>query len=405
MRDYSYIMQQMEKALADYRRFSLPPIVRMEEDLRRVAGLAFRREMAFTDQVTQAFQKAKVDYAMQIMEAEKNLASSRALLDRLSVPAFPRFAAELLDSRSFLTRYQDAVSRIATAYAPFPPHLRAVAVMPSVNVAESIVRTAQLTARWQDQGRPTEPLSTAIAYAEAEAGSQEAEIVEYADVFDLASLEMEADDELADMPTLNLFDIQRTELIFIATKRPALLQDEQALNALPTVDYFNTAQSVCRLVTLINRQCDARGEEPIFKLTNRLVESLIGLPNLVANSRQLFGEFIDCMNFIVYEGAGKDNLRFGKLISGDDAAPVWAIKHFRNLDLRHDVDHGKPREVAKKHGDVAADYWQLIGVSLPRRRQDFRQAQLKLLKQVEVMLQRISDAIQALPPPGAAAKE
>jgi hypothetical protein len=248
-------------------------------------------------------------------------------------------------------------------------------------------------------------LSTAIAYAEAEAGSQQAEIAGYPDVFDLASLEMEPDGKLADMPTLNLFDIQRTELIFIATKRPALLQDEQALNALPTVDYFNTAQSVCRLVTLINRQCDARGEEPVFKLTNRLVESLIGLPNLVANSRQLFGEFIDCMNFIVYEGAGKDHLRFGKLISDDDAAPVWAIKHFRNLDLRHDVDHGKPREVAKKHGDVAADYWQLIGVGLPRRRQDFRQAQLKLLKQVEVMLRRISDAIQALPPPTTAIKQ
>lgn len=277
--------------------------------------------------------------------------------------------------------------------------------MPSVTAAESIARTAQLTALWRDRGRPTESLSTAIAYAEAEVASQEAEIIEYPDAFDLASLEVETDDELADMPTLNLFEIQRTELIFIATRRPGLLQDEQALNDLPTVDYFNTAQSVCRLVTLINRQCDARGEEPIFKLTNRLVESLIGLPNLVANSRQLFGEFIDYMNFIIYEGAGKDNLRFANLIHKDDAAPVWAIKHFRNLDLRHDIDHGKPRDVAKKHGDVAADYWQLIGVSIPRRRQDFRQAQLQLLKQVEDMLQRISDAIQALPPPSAATKD
>ena len=236
-----------------------------------------------------------------------------------------------------------------------------------------------LIGKWTDQRRAIAPLVTSISFTEAQVSSQEIDIVDYPDVFDFTAIEEDTDDE-ATLPTQNLYFVQRTELILVAKKTPQLLEDEEALCSLPTMQYFNVAQSVCRLVTVIHRQCAVSGSDGVFRLTNRLAESLIALPNLVAVNQQQFSEFVDYLYFIVYEGAGKDNLRLLNVIDKTDAEPVWVLKHLRNYFTRHDVEHGKEADIKKKHERLGQIFSNLIGKPLPRSRRDFGNAQLGFLR-------------------------
>jgi hypothetical protein len=136
------------------------------------------------------------------------------------------------------------------------------------------------------------------------------------------------------------------------------------------------------------------GREPIFKLTIQLTESLVALPNILAVNRNCFGEFIDYVYFILYEGAGKDNLRFLDLISQDAAEAVWTLKHLRNYLVRHDVEHGKTSEITKKQKELGEHFNALIGKPMPRTRKDFTNAQLAFLRQVEEMLRLVYDALE-----------
>ena len=235
---------------------------------------------------------------------------------------------------------------------------------------------------------------------ERQAAAKDEEILRYPTAFNLSATVATGDAELAVAATANLYSVQLAELTLIACRSPELLGNPETLASLPSLRYSRTAQAVCSLIPLINQQCGAHGLEQIFKPTNQLIRALVALPNIIAVSRDLFAQFIDCLFFIVYEGAGKDNLRFLPLISASAVEPVWTIKHLRNYDFRHDVEHGKPNEIQKKQASLGEDCFRLIGLPTPRSRRDFRNAQLSLLKQVEALLSHISDRIDALPPPG-----
>ena len=304
-----------------------------------------------------------------------------------------------------MDRVQRQFSSITSAYASASIDLRAAAIIPSFVGTRHIQQTLRLSQLWEQAGRSSAPLASSIACTEQQVATQDAEIAKYPGLFDLATLEESEATGLAILPVQNLYQIQRAELVFIARGGPDALEDDETIDSLPSFEYARTAQAVCGLIPLINQQCSARGEPEIFKPTNQLIRALITLPNLVAVSRDLFAQFIDCLFFMVYEGAGGNSLRFLGLVDRTAAASVWAIKHFRNYDLRHDVEHGEAREIAKKQLDLGEDYRQLIGVRIPRTRRDFRNAQLALLKQVDALLRQISSAIEALPPPSTAAKD
>ena len=116
--------------------------------------------------------------------------------------------------------------------------------------------------------------------------------------------------------------------------------------------------------------------------------------NLVAVRESQFAEFIDHLYFIVYEGAGSDNLRFLRLLDDADAEPVWMLKHIRNYFTRHDVEHGKDSEIEKKKLRLGEIFTSLIGKPLPRSRRDFGDAQLALLRHCEKCLAKISDKLE-----------
>ncbi len=299
---------------------------------------------------------------------------------------------------SEIDRIKRQFSQITSIYATASIDLRVATLLPSCVGSEHIYQTLRLSQLWEQAGKSIAPLASSIACTEQQVAVQDEEIIRYPSVFNLDTLEESEDTELAVLPTQNLYQIQRAELVLIARTSPDALEDEQVVNSLPSFEYTKTVQAVLALILLINQQCAARGEAEIFKPTNQLIRALVALPNLITVSRDLFAQFIDYLYFIIYEAAGKDNLRFLDLVQSAVVEPVWKIKHFRNLDFRHDVEHGKTRDIKKKQLELGQEYCQLLGVPIPRTRRDFRNAQLVLLNQVKAMLRHISDAIQALPP-------
>lgn len=301
------------------------------------------------------------------------------------------FRVDFFDQRSAFVRFPAHFDSIVEGYARFSRVLQALSILPTARAAENIARTATLAEIWSRHGRDCRPLAASAMRAESLAVAQDPEILAYPESLDLDAVEAVPETEVAVLPTINLFEVHRAELVLYASKIPDLLEQTDLLDKLPCVQYFTQAQRVCRLVTLINTQRAAHGEEQIFKPTNRLMESLIALPNLIATNRTTFAEFVDYLYFIVYEAAGKDSLRYLGPLSDADAEPVWMTKNLRNLDLRHDVEHGSESDVRKKQKRVGAVYSSLIGQEVARFRVDFCKAQLELVRLVADMLYKLSE--------------
>ena len=247
-------------------------------------------------------------------------------------------------------------SEITNRFSSASSDLLFTALRPSSVGMEHIQQTLKLSQLWERAGRSVAPLASSIACTGQQVAAQDEEIIRYPAIFDLNAIEESEDTELAVLPVQNLYRVQRAELVFIARTSPNALEDDETINSLPSFEYTRTVQAVCGLMLLINQQCATRGEAEIFKPTNQLMRALVTLPNLIAVSRDHFGQFIDYLYFMVYEGAGKDNLRFLGLIQSAAVEPVWRVKHIRNYDLRHDVEHGKPSDIAKKQQELGQDY-------------------------------------------------
>jgi hypothetical protein len=370
------VFQELDRS----RTAALQAIVKPLEDHRRMME-SLNRTLREPIRQAQAQQKAIAEAIADIMALTRDA-------------PWKRLSAVTME----FARIQSQASEIASVYASVRTGLCAVALLPSFTGTQHIRQTLRLSQLWEQAGKPVAPLASSVACTQLQVAAQDEEILQYPDVFHLDELQATEEAALAVLPPQNLYQVQRAELVLVARTSPDALEKEEVVDSLPSFEYTKVAQALCALVPLINQQCAARGDREIFKPTNQLIRALVTLPNLIAVSRDMFATFVDCLYFVIYEGGGGNSLRFLGLLDDSQAAPVWAIKHFRNLDLRHDVEHGTSKEIQKKQLALAEDYSRLIGVPTPRTRRDFRNAQLTLLKQAVAMLRAISDAIEALPP-------
>ncbi len=152
-------------------------------------------------------------------------------------------------------------------------------------------------------------------------------------------------------------------------------------------------RQVLALVTTCNEACKTAGLQEIFKPTTRLLEVFAELPWLLSTDKRRFGDLVDCLYFIFYEGAGKDNLRYMKKHGGPledgDCDLVWCIKHLRNKWTRHDADHGKDRDIEKSWRELAAKFRWLQLAEHPTEGQHFRAMHHKLLEEAVAFLKLI----------------
>jgi hypothetical protein len=162
----------------------------------------------------------------------------------------------------------------------------------------------------------------------------------------------------------------------------------------PTAQTVQRGRRVLELVTQCNEagKTSAYGVE-IFKPTTRLMTVFNDLPWLSPNDRSRFADVVDCLYFIFYEGAGKDNLRFldnhGGPLSDADCDLIWCIKHLRNKWSRHDADHGKEKDIQKSWAELAAKF-RLLGLAEhPTETRHFQKLHYQLLVLSEDFLARI----------------
>jgi hypothetical protein len=168
--------------------------------------------------------------------------------------------------------------------------------------------------------------------------------------------------------------------------------DAEALkNVSATAQTVERGRRVLELVTQCNEAGKTSGSlDEIFKPTTRLMTVCIDLPWLSATDRLRFADVIDCLYFIFYEGAGKDNLRFleknGGPLTDAECDLIWCIKHLRNKWSRHDADHGKDKDIHRSWAELAAKFRWLGLAEHPTSAAHFQHLHSKLLELAEDFL-------------------
>lgn len=179
------------------------------------------------------------------------------------------------------------------------------------------------------------------------------------------------------------------------------IEDEEDIHHLlsisDTAETVELSREVLHLVTLCNEASRTSIGNDIFKPTTRLLEVFAEMPWVVATDRKQIADIVDCLYFIFYEGAGKDQLRFmarhGGPLDDSDCDLIWCIKHLRNKWTRHDVDHGRERAIQKSWNDLAAKFRWLKLSTHPTEDAHFRLLQQRLLVESKAFLKLILDRL------------
>jgi hypothetical protein len=158
----------------------------------------------------------------------------------------------------------------------------------------------------------------------------------------------------------------------------------------PAAQASERARSALNLIARCNKASATKGKVEIFKPTTKLMEVYVDLPLLTPLDEKSFGEFIDCLYFALYEGAGKDKLRFLEKhdgpLSETECEVVWCIKTFRNKWLRHDADHGKVSDIQRSWTSLDGCFRRLGLSGFPRSSRDYRKLHEQLLQEMEAFL-------------------
>ena len=203
----------------------------------------------------------------------------------------------------------------------------------------------------------------------------------------------------ADRP-LNLGRRQQDEML--AAPAGVGVDDlEHLVAAAPTSRIIGLAREAMELVFRINQAAQARGSSEIIKPTNRVLQVFQRLPWLDAHTEGLFGDVVDDLYVLLYEGAGKDNLRFLRAHGGPLDPPacdvIFCIKHLRNKWLRHDPEHGGKKDIEKSYAALGG-HLQRLGLSkLPRRPAEYRLLQERLLREVVSFLEQLLAGLDLVP--------
>ncbi|QRN82913.1 DUF262 domain-containing protein [Chloroflexota bacterium] len=111
-------------------------------------------------------------------------------------------------------------------------------------------------------------------------------------------------------------------------------------------DLNDLAEDTKERIFKINKKYSGQNGEDLIKMTTKVSEGLT-LLNQPCKSSTSFGNFIDSLYFIFYEGTGSC-----KRLSSPPPDFVIDIKNIRTI-IRHDIDHGKKTDTQKKNIKLA----------------------------------------------------
>jgi hypothetical protein len=193
-----------------------------------------------------------------------------------------------------------------------------------------------------------------------------------------------APNDLFVRPAWNLYDVLGAELRE-ASPVPDEASPELRLAAIPSVNYMMLASTVCHLVTRVNSAAALSSRDPVFTVTERLLDCIMKIPLTLATDEREFAEFVDALYQVLWEGSGR-NKRIMLYLSDVESTALKQINDLRNW-FRHDLGHGDPGPVRKKHVNIGRVFAGLILRYQPLTSSDYRQAQYRLLARTAAMLQ------------------
>lgn len=149
-------------------------------------------------------------------------------------------------------------------------------------------------------------------------------------------------------------------------------------------DVQRSGEVVQQFIYALNKDYQAKHGVDLFKATNQTSQALLTLAK-PAGSVQDYGDFMDALYCLLYEGTGNGQ-RLGDVLPD----VVRDVQHLRT-QLRHDVDHGeasKARAKMKKLGQVFAKYANVTSPELLRP-ENFPLVQARILTRVEATLHQL----------------
>ncbi len=150
-------------------------------------------------------------------------------------------------------------------------------------------------------------------------------------------------------------------------------------------DLSELAEGMKNMIFTVNKKYSGAHGEDLFKMTN---ESVAGLNKLGLSCKDSisFGNFVDALYFLVYEGSGSCKRL-------PDPPPDFALDiKFLRTSIRHDVDHGDPSEVKKKLTRNAGVFKKYSGkVSIGEcSPEEILSTQLKVMEETVVFLKSLN---------------
>lgn len=145
-----------------------------------------------------------------------------------------------------------------------------------------------------------------------------------------------------------------------------------------------TATEIRSQIYRVNKAYSARHGEDLFKATNE-TSNAMNVLHVAVTGRREYGELIDALYFLVYEGSGACK-RLG------DPPPEFAMDvKFLRTALRHDVDHGDEKDVAKKMKRAGKAFAKYSSKQTPEEcgEEELVAAQVKLLAKCLEMLKSL----------------
>lgn len=214
-------------------------------------------------------------------------------------------------------------------------------------------------------------------------------------------------DELTDdhaSADLDLLQRQRDELIAEATAAP-LASVEEIAAAAPLVKVAPLISGLLTLVVDCNEAARLYGHGDIFAQRNRTLRAAAQLPLLLPCDLESLATAVSHLYFLIYEGAGSDNLRFetGKSACGvflrDDEIfqAVMDLKFLRSKWLAHDPERGG-KGADKTYSDLK-DTFANLGVSrFPRSPDEYQRLYIQLVRKLHAFLSELRSRLDSTLP-------
>jgi hypothetical protein len=196
----------------------------------------------------------------------------------------------------------------------------------------------------------------------------------------------------------------RDELVRRGVADPESPVDD-VVKAAPLGKVLDLVRQVLELITQCNDAAHLRGLGDIFKPTTRGYLAILQLPFVLPTDKSSFGDVVDHLYMLMYEGAGSENLRFeiGKGAAGvflrteSEFDAVMDLKFLRTKWLRHDAEHGG-KGAAVTFRDLEGTLSNLGRTALPRSTEDFQSTYSQLLARLHGFLLKLRARLEAIPP-------